>query len=52
MELAVYKTDKWFRCPSCLNYSINPMECCGESMIEESDDGVEYAVEGSYLSDR
>lgn len=24
----------WFYCPYCSNYSTQPMECCGEKMIE------------------
>jgi len=38
MESTVYKTDKWYHCPTCLNYSLTPMECCGEQMVEEIDD--------------
>lgn len=26
---------KWYHCPCCLNYSIEPMKCCGQMMIEE-----------------
>lgn len=25
---------KWYYCPYCSNYSTQPMECCGENMIE------------------
>lgn len=29
---------KWYHCPQCWNYSIQPMECCGEFMVEEYED--------------
>ncbi|AKM82028.1 MAG: hypothetical protein UT28_C0001G0217 [Berkelbacteria bacterium GW2011_GWE1_39_12] len=32
---------KWFRCPNCSNYSLTPMECCGENMVEEHEEEVE-----------
>jgi hypothetical protein len=31
-------TGRWYHCPTCWNYSVRPMECCGENMVEEADE--------------
>jgi len=32
------RKDIWYYCPTCSNYSLHPMECCGEMMIKDETD--------------
>lgn len=45
-------TKKWYRCPYCWNYSVRPMKCCGENMVEvvEEDDDEKEFLEGKFVT--
>lgn len=44
MAIAKMATAKWYKCPYCWNYSLQPMECCGINMVEEEEDEEEMII--------
>lgn len=38
--IRVRENKKWYRCVACGNLSAHPMECCGQMMDEEEDEGL------------